>query len=621
MTLKDLKKMLDTFKGKVDEQTNLLLTYKQEVERMKSEIYNLSNKGQYIRDNDRIVLSAPEIVIGNVNASGGLIGNGSKVIIRSNDIEIDATGEHGEIRCQAPSIRQRAIDTGPDGVEEKVQNVSQIVSQGRGIALLAQTTNNDATCKGTFVSSVVPPEGTVNLGASKAVNINAMTPGTKTKDDYDTAIQERADAITEKTEEVSNIEAGLNNIMQLVQDALDQQFDYQKDFISQRSHMQDLDNVTKTYNNYLPGTYSMLETYYKLISELAELKRQKKSLEKDRDKLVPNNANDYQTKSTEAAVNIKAEQVTVSSMDADGNLRTNQGAGFYVRSNYFEVNAYQKDNATLMPYSEVRFDAQNITFSTANIVEVNDTATKKDRTYNPVGNVNVNSKFVTIQSYKNHDTATYSTEGANTKIEKTSEPQGYPDAPDKLPGVLNLKSQYILLDAVDKDQKADGTISLNGKNLELTSIDNKLADNEAQAATKDSSVMVYSDKVFLGSIKDKSEATLIQTKSKSLTLFATETAAVQSKDDTLLQLSDGKADVSAKSGITIYGKTTVKADADFESNVNVKSGVVTAKGVTANSGLKGPKYNDSQPQAPASSNSETASAKLKEEQPEKKKIE
>ena len=117
-------------------------------------------------------------------------------------------------------------------------------------------------------------------------------------------------------------------------------------------------------------------------------------------------------------------------------------------------------------------------------------------------------------------------------------------------------------------------------------------------------------------MKEKSEATLIQAKSKSLNLLATETAAMQSKDDTLLQLAEGKADVSAKSGVTIYGKTTVKADADFESNLNVTSGVVKAKGVTASGGLKGPKYNDNQPQTGASSKSDTASPKLKEEQPE-----
>lgn len=618
MTLKDLKKMLDTFKSKVDEQANLLVTYKQEVENMKSELFNLATAGQYIRDNNRIVLSAPEIIIGNVNTSGGLIGNGSKVIIRSNDIEIDATGDHGEIRCQAPSIRQLAIDTGPDGVEEKVQTVSQIVSQARGIGLLSQTTTNDDTCKGTFVGSIIPSEGTITLQADKTVNIKAATPGTKTKDDYDAAIQERDTAITEKTNEAKDVEKVLNDSMTIVQDALDKQFTYQKDFISQRSYVEELSEQKEIYDTYMPGTCILMDEYYKLLSELAELKRQKKSLEKGRDELVPTNANDYQTKSTEASVNINAEVVTVSSMDADGNLRTNQGAGFYVRSNYFEVNAYQKDDKTLMPYSEVRFDSQNITFSTANIIDNKDDATKKDRIYNPVGNVNINSKLVTIESYKNHDTNTYSTEGANTKIERTSEPQGYPDeGQEKLPGALFLKSEYIFMDAVDKDDKADGTISLNGKNLELTSLDNKLnKDKEAKAPTKDSTVLVYSDKVFLGSMKEKSEATLIQAKSKSLNLLATETAAVQSKDDTLLQLAEGKADVSAKSGVTIYGKTTVKADADFESNLNVTSGVVKAKGVTASGGLKGPKYNDNQPQTGASSKSDTASPKLKEEQPE-----
>ena len=617
MTLKDLKKMLDTFKSKVDEQANLLLTYKQEVENMKSEIFNLATAGQYIRDNNRIVLSAPEIVIGNVNSSGGLIGNGSKVIIRSNDIEIDATGDHGEIRCQAPSIRQLAIDTGPDGVEEKVHTVSQIISQARGIGLLSQNTTNDDTCKGTFVNTMTPPVGTITLQADKTVNIKAATPGTKTKDDYDAAIQERDNAISAKTNEAKDVETGLNESMQIVQDALDKQFTYQKDFISQRGYVEELAEQKEVYDTYMPGTCKMMDKYYKLLSELAELKRQKKSLEKGRDELVPTNANDYQTKSTEASVNISSEQVTISNMDADGNLRTNKEAGFYVRSNYVEVNAYQKDNATLMPYSEVRFDTQNITFSTANIAEVNDTATKKDRTYNPVGSINVNSKFLTLQSYKNHDTVTYSTEGANTKIEKTSEAQGYPDATDDLPGVLYLKGQYILLDAVDKDQKADGIVSLNGRYVELTSLDNKLdKDKEAKAPTKDSAVTLYSDKVFMGSMKEKSEATLIQTKSKSLAMFATETAAVQSKDDTLLQLAEGKADVSAKSGVTIYGKTTVKADADFESNLNVTSGVVKAKGVTASGGLKGPKYNDNQPQTGASSKSDTASPKLKEEQPE-----
>ena len=74
---------------------------KAEIQQLKVDIINEVARGKFIRDNERIVLSAPEIVIGNVDASGMLYGEGGSIIIRGQNLGLEGVGEYGNVKTRA----------------------------------------------------------------------------------------------------------------------------------------------------------------------------------------------------------------------------------------------------------------------------------------------------------------------------------------------------------------------------------------------------------------------------------------------------------------------------------------------------------------------------------------
>ena len=106
-----------------------------DVKLLDKQILNEVAKGKFFRDDERIVISAPEIVIGNVDASGMLYGEGGSIIIRGQNLGLEGVGEYGNVKTRAAIISQTAIDPGPDGIEEVVRSNSSITSQARHITL------------------------------------------------------------------------------------------------------------------------------------------------------------------------------------------------------------------------------------------------------------------------------------------------------------------------------------------------------------------------------------------------------------------------------------------------------------------------------------------------------
>ena len=68
-------KSMKDFKASIDKELNEMRRCKAEMQQVKREITKQLESGHYVRDNDRIIISAPEIVIGNVLKDGTLIPN------------------------------------------------------------------------------------------------------------------------------------------------------------------------------------------------------------------------------------------------------------------------------------------------------------------------------------------------------------------------------------------------------------------------------------------------------------------------------------------------------------------------------------------------------------------
>ena len=70
--LEEWKELLSDFNSNVDKSLDEIRQYKRDIEKMKVELLDEFRGGQFIRDEECIVISAPRIIIGNVNKDGNL---------------------------------------------------------------------------------------------------------------------------------------------------------------------------------------------------------------------------------------------------------------------------------------------------------------------------------------------------------------------------------------------------------------------------------------------------------------------------------------------------------------------------------------------------------------------
>ena len=134
---------LQDLQSSVSKDLSEIRKQKAEIQQLKVDILNEVARGRYIRDNERLVLSAPEIVIGNVDASGMLYGDSGTIIIRGQKLGLEGVGENGSVETRAPLITQTAVDPGPDGIEEVVREQSAIINHAKYITLESHEAGTD----------------------------------------------------------------------------------------------------------------------------------------------------------------------------------------------------------------------------------------------------------------------------------------------------------------------------------------------------------------------------------------------------------------------------------------------------------------------------------------------
>lgn len=97
--------LLQKYRDDMEKELETVRLHKKEVQDIRQEIYDRYENGYFLRDDKRIVISAPEIIIGNVDKSGRLLDDGlSTVVIRSGGIDIQGVGDVGYIRNKATSL-------------------------------------------------------------------------------------------------------------------------------------------------------------------------------------------------------------------------------------------------------------------------------------------------------------------------------------------------------------------------------------------------------------------------------------------------------------------------------------------------------------------------------------
>lgn len=587
--LDDLKQALEAFESSVKKDVAEIRKQKSEVQRLKEEIYYTVSGVKYVRDDQCLILSAPKVIIGNVNRSGELMGEsggGGTVVIRGNQVSLEATGTPdvgGSIVSRAASIRSIAVDPGIDGMENVVCMNSEIVSQARAIALRS----NDAT--GSFVTEAGAVGSGIDIQSDTYVAVSA-TPSNKLQT---AAIDERINGLEKCSDDTAKLAADAKKAvlknLEDIQKLIESQDDLNDTEEHLRANQPELSDMADRFQDLVRILYASLTGYIRLLSSEAELNRQAQALKDTKEALGKDSA-DFDKKTTLSHIALRSEFVSMVSTDGDGNLRQNAEAGLYVQMPHIDVVAHDPKGA-LMPDSTLNVNLQKVDISTAS-AQLDEKGEKGD--IPALGDVVITSKNVTIQAIDKELKDKKRQEKALTKD-----------------GTLLVRAEKMKLAATDTEGKATGELVLNAKNIQVAAMDVDKENGTDKSLAAGSQMVLVSEKMLAGS-KDKN------TKSK-LVQIAAEKVGVMSKDTTELQQGEGQAVLTLDGGNLTAGggKNELKGDTTIEGKADIKGDTTAPKGtfknLEASTSFKSANISDGVA-APAASSPGKVSAKMKEEE-------
>lgn len=574
---------LEDFQKSVEKDLEEIRKQKSEIQQMKAEIINRLDQGQYIRDNNRVIISAPEIIIGNVDKSGTLWNGCSQVTIRANQINLEGVGSGttgiGTIVSRAASIQQIAVDPGSDGMESVVKPTSEIVSQAQSITLRGETaedffpTGAPRSSKGIFLST------------DGQIGINATKPCETLKEQLENQEKSLKTIISDLTKEMNNAKSETSSLITQL-NSIAEKNTMNADDISTRTNFLDIDELQEEFQHVSFTLYTSMTRYFNVLSRLAEANRQLNSI-KEQKEAAGQLQSSFKEKSTDTFISLRSENISLTSTDGDGNLRTNDGAGIGLAGKEIRFTSYGNDGA-LIKDSNIYMGSQDVEINTAN-PKIAD----KNTDLPAEGSVRVVSKAIQVEAVD-----------YETKDDKTEEKSLTQE------GSFTLRAEKINLNATDTEGKATGTIAANAKTVEVKAMDvdkEKRTDKELAAG---SSLLLLAEKVYAGARDKKTRSKSVQVASDKVGLFGDTTVELQQDGKAILQLSGGDAALSG-SKTTLYGEMTSQGKTTFKSDVS--AGTVEMKNLKVDSSFKTP-YTTEGVSVPGAPSTAKLSAKLSEEE-------
>ena len=622
----DWKKLLEDFQKCVEKDLEEIHKQKAEVQQIKTDIYEKVSNGLFYRDDQRIVISAPEIVIGNVDQTGDLQGYG-RIIVKGNEISQEGVGVDGKITSRAPSIRQIAVDPGVDGLENVVCETSEIVSQATDIVLHSS--------EATDAFSQIPVsagKGGVRIHADNSLQLEAAVSAEKRKQ----SIEDEVKALTNQAKDlkkqvddqkktIDGFFANMSKLMEIEEKT------NKSDFFVSRVYLANIQEVHDQMEQVLPALYSTTASFIHTVSSLAEVNRRKKALETEKGEIKT--GDDFKKNTTGASMNIVAEAIKVDTMDGDGNFHTNEEAGIRVHTPRMGVNMIET-KGKLVENSTFAVTSQNISLSTGSVSD-------DGKELPAIGNVKIRSKEISMEAidYQADDkgvkekeltkdskiTMTAQTievattnpkdierddKGQITKGEYTAEGDvifksknftveslDYEVKDGKLAtkaltkdGSVSVRAEKTAFLAADAEGKSAGSFSVNAKAVDVKSMDvdkEKLTDDKL---AEGSTMTLVSEKMYVGAKSKDVKSKKLQAVSEEMGLFADKTfEAQQGEGKAVVQLDGGNAAVGG-SKTDVFGPTTINDKAEVKGEV--KAPKVSADSVEAKSAFKSPNISD-----------------------------
>lgn len=569
--------------------------YKSEMKQMRKEMAELVKTGRYIRDDQRLVLSAPEIIIGDVDPFGVMNEfTRSKVILRGSVVSLEAPGEVGRVNLRASTIYERAENPGIDGLEHEIVSRSEIINQARNYVI-------ETTKDGLFPCLESWKDDTgISILSDSSVHIGALLTNEKNGRNIMGGRGQR-DAGVAAADHKESFQQDLDEIRPLVK----MKEKLLKEENGARVNYQELEWIDSRLSYLMKSLAEDCYKYYISLSELAETNRALNLLEYY-EAARSIHEEDFKKYSTGTSVTIASENISISSVDGEGNLRDNPGAGINLKANNIKLGAIEADGS-LKENGHINIKAKNIDMVTAGMknIEYESPTKLKSYTLENEGNFRVQSKNITLESVD-----------YQMAEEKFSEKQLTPDSR------ISLRSKSIDLSTMnaanmEKDENgkitkanymAEGDIIVNTKKLAVVSADYDIENGEVKekSLTKDSQLFIRTEKTELsatetngdakGSVSinakdialksmdvnedDRSDNAIayegtmslvtnkinlftsesIQLQSPKIGLFADETIeAQQGNGESALQLSGGNVAVGANM-TQVYGDTEVRGE-------------------------------------------------------------
>ena len=580
----DWQSALEKFQQNVKKDIEEIRSQKDEIQRIKQDILDNLEKGRYIRDDNRIIISAPEIIIGNVDKSGILWGGGSKVVIRATNIDLEGVGTGtsgiGSIVSRAPSIRQIAVDPGKDGIEQVVKPISEIVSQAQNIVLRGENADDY------FPQSSLSNSGSgIHLSTNGQISIDATLPCDTLSESLEqeekalnTQINDLNQTASQAKSTVASLVSHMNELIE--KDTLN------SSEIETRTNFLDIDELHYEFQQTTSTLYNALTHYFNSLSLLAESNRQLAAV-KEQKEAAKQLKSSFKEQTTDTFISLRSENISLTSTDGDGNLRTNDGAGIGLAGKEISLTSYGNDGA-LIKDSGIYMGSQDVKINTAN-PKIAD----KNTDLPAEGSVRVVSKAIQVEAVD-----------YETKDDKTEEKSLTQE------GSFTLRAEKINLNATDTEGKATGTIAANAKTVEVKAMDvdkEKRTDKELAAG---SSLLLLAEKVYAGARDKKARSKSVQVASDKVGLFGDTTVELQQDGKAILQLSGGDAALSG-SKTTLYGEMTSQGKSTFKSDVT--AGTVEMKNLKVDSSFKTP-YTTEGISVPGAPSTAKLSAKLSEEE-------
>ena len=593
-SFEDWQKELEELQKSVKKDLLDIRRCKMEVQSMKDdltealdEMKELSN-GKYIRDNNQIILSAPRILIGNVDKDGILWNMPSEVVVRANDVNIEGVGLDeafgGKVTTRASRIHSIAEDPGKDGTERAVLPVSEIVSQAKSVALRSEDV------EGVFTTPACGGITGIELNSETGIILNATLSNEMKKDKLKSKGKELKNWIKDLESQSKDQKKSVESCMKDLKKLMDFD-DLTADVITTRTSYLDIQELYDSFNRNSASLYHAMAGYFQTLSQLAEANRQLTSIE-NMEKEVDKKKSTFKDKSTGTFISMRSESIGVLSVDGDGKYRENKESGVSITAKHVDIGTFKADES-LQDESTINLASRKVEISTIDPkVERNDKGEITKGDYPAVGDVIIKSKNIQLE------TVDY-----EWKDKKQQEKMLTKD------GTIAIRAEKVDVSVTDTEGKATGQVEVNAKAVEVKSMDVDKEKRTDKSLAAGSTMLLLSEKMYVGAKDSKTRSQQMQVASDKTGIFADTTLELQ-QAKAVVQLSGGNAAVGG-GNLDLYGKTTLQGEVTAKGAIT--GGDIEMKNMKVKSSFKSPATSEgvAVPGAPATGK---LSAKLKEEE-------